>query len=79
MNPGTHSEAHAGWMTTDEAAAYLRVSVSQLRKLRGRGEIPAVRLGDRWRYRQDAIDRQLLGRQVEHKAATGHGRGRKAV
>lgn len=50
------------WMTTREAAAYLRVSVATLRNMTSNGEIPYRKLGRRNRYLLVEL-RQLLNSQ----------------
>ncbi len=47
--------------TSDEAAAYLRISTTGVRRLFRRGEIPARRLGRGWRVLKEDLDRFLHG------------------
>jgi hypothetical protein len=47
-------------VTPKEVAAYLRVPITWVREHsngRRRPQIPGFKLGSRWRYRQDEIDR----------------------
>jgi excisionase family DNA binding protein len=46
-------------MTIKEVAEYLRVPVSSLYKLAQQGKIPASRVGRRWRFRREIIDRWI--------------------
>ena len=50
-------------MTVDEVSEYLRCSVSMVRRLVGRSEIPYFRLGRLVRFRRREIDAWLSGRQ----------------
>lgn len=48
------------WLTTKEAAAYLRVSEGNLRTKVSRGQIQVHgKLGNSWRFRRDKLDDQL--------------------
>lgn len=50
------SAVATGWvgvdhlLTTDDAAAVLRVSAWTMRRLRRDGDVPAVRVGNAWRF-----------------------------
>ncbi len=50
------AQAPDQWMTTDQAAAYLRLSREALRARARRGTIPSHRDGDRWLYSRAEID-----------------------
>ena len=43
-------------MTTKEVARYLNLNVITIGKYAAQGRIPAVRIGNRWRFDKDAID-----------------------
>lgn len=45
------------WMTSKEAAAYIRVSVGQLRNMVWRGQVPAHHLKSRLRFLRADLDR----------------------
>ena len=47
------------WMTTEQAATYLQLSVPALRARAQRGTIPAVKDESRWIFRRDELDRHL--------------------
>jgi excisionase family DNA binding protein len=53
------------WMTTDEAAAYLRVHVETVRRWAREGTLPAAKLGNRggFRFRREDLDRFMEERQ----------------
>jgi excisionase family DNA binding protein len=44
-------------MTMDELAEYLKISKSTLYKLAVDNKIPGTKIGKRWRFHKDAIDR----------------------
>jgi excisionase family DNA binding protein len=50
-------------LTTEEAAAHLRLTSAALLKRVERGQIPAQRMGRRWRFRRRDLD-ALVGRGV---------------
>ena len=51
-------DERAGWLTTEEAAHYLQVSVETMRRWGRTGEIPAAKLGNRggFRFRREDLD-----------------------
>jgi excisionase family DNA binding protein len=52
------------FMTTAEAARYLRIDRSALYKLVGKGQIPAFKIFRDYRFDRDAIDKWMIYRQV---------------
>ena len=48
---------HRDWLTTEEAADYLRVHVNTVRRWAREGTIPAAKLGNRggFRFRREAL------------------------
>ena len=48
------------WLTSDEAAAYLKLSTPSLRNLVSNGVIPQYKLGNRSRFRLDDLRNLLL-------------------
>lgn len=44
------------WMTLQEVAGYLRVSKDSIYRLAQKGEVPASKIGNLWRFRKDEID-----------------------
>lgn len=46
-------------MTLDELAEYLKISKSTLYKLAQQGKLPGQKVGKRWRFHKQAIDRLL--------------------
>jgi excisionase family DNA binding protein len=52
-------------MTTDEVLDYLKVNSRTIYRLIHRGELPAVRVGRQWRFRQADLD-AWLDRQRLH-------------
>jgi excisionase family DNA binding protein len=49
-------------LSTEEAAAYLRVTPAALLKRVERGQVPGLRLGRRWRFRRRDLD-ALVGQE----------------
>ncbi len=56
----------ANWLTTAEAASYLRVHPETLRNWARKREIPAAKLGNRggFRFKREDLDRFLADRRV---------------
>ena len=44
------------WMTIEELASYLKLSRSKLYGLAQRGQIPASKIGNQWRFDREEID-----------------------
>jgi excisionase family DNA binding protein len=53
------TEARPRLMTTREVLAYLRVTPRTVYRLIREGDLPAVRMGGRWRFRRADLDRWL--------------------
>jgi excisionase family DNA binding protein len=49
-------------LSTEEAAAHLRLSPAALLKRVERGQVPGLRLGRRWRFRRRDLD-ALIGQE----------------
>ncbi len=58
-------DAQQGWLTTEEAAEFLKVHVETLRRWARTGVIPAAKLGNRggFRFRREDLDRFLEERR----------------
>ena len=54
------------WLTTPEAAAYLRVHIETMRTWARKGIVPAVKLGNRggFRFKREDLDRFLEERRL---------------
>ena len=48
------------WLTTEEAAAYLRISIASLRNLTSNGRVIYYKLGRRVRYQRTDLQNLLL-------------------
>ena len=47
------------WMTLEQTAKYLQISRDSLYKKAQRGEIPASKIGNLWRFNKNKIDAWL--------------------
>ena len=56
-------------LTTEEAAAYLRLHPRTISRLIKQGELPGVKVGRQWRVRRADLEARLRGRPSE--AGTG--------
>ena len=50
-------------MTPREAAEYLSVHVRTIYRLAKNGDIPGRKVGGSWRFKKDALDEWLFGRE----------------
>ncbi|MFQ6117810.1 MAG: helix-turn-helix domain-containing protein [Candidatus Bipolaricaulia bacterium] len=48
-----------GFIKPSEASRYLGIPIGEIYKMLDAGELPGVRLGDRWRIRLSALERWL--------------------
>lgn len=63
-------------MTLREASQYLGVSPDTLYKYLGEDKIPAFKLGNRWRFKKDLLDR-WMEKKSERGADSRRRRGKK--
>lgn len=56
-------------LTVKEAADLLRISEIGVRRLADQGEIPARRVGKRWRFSRTALEAFIRGSQPKRGAA----------
>lgn len=47
------------WLTMEELAAYLKMSRTKLYAMTQKGEIPASKIGNQWRFDRDEIDKWM--------------------
>ena len=60
-------------MTIGEVASYLRLHEQTVYKMAKNGDIPAFKVGNRWRFIQDDIDAWLRARRDSGIPAGGGG------
>ena len=51
------------WMTLEEIAQYLKVSKDSIYRLAQKGEIPASKIGNLWRFKKDEVDEWMKNRR----------------
>ncbi len=51
------------WMTVKEVALYLQLSTDLIYRYAQRCYIPATKVGSRWRFSRDQIDKWMLSQQ----------------
>lgn len=56
----------AAFLTTEEVLAYLKVNPRTIYRLIRTGELPAVRIGRQWRFRQSDLDEWLERQRPVH-------------
>ncbi len=61
-------------LTIEELSHYLRISKSTLYKQVRERKIPCQKIGRRWRFHKDAIDRWLEEKGSEHPESKGRRR-----
>jgi len=61
-----NKDAYAGWLTTEQAAAYLQVHPETMRRWARTKAVPAAKLGNRggFRFRREDLDRFLETRRM---------------
>ena len=47
------------WLTIEELATYLKISRTKLYGMAQRGEIPASKIGNQWRFDREEIDQWM--------------------
>ena len=52
------------WMTVKEVAEYLQLSGDQIYHLAQQGKIPVSRVGARWRFKKETIDKWMDANSV---------------
>jgi excisionase family DNA binding protein len=65
-------------MTLREASAYLGISPDTLYKYLSESKIPAFKLGNRWRFKKDLLDR-WMEKKSEHTEVVVNSRSRRLV
>lgn len=61
-------------LTPREAAQYLSVHVRTIYRLAKNGEIPGRKVGGSWRFKKEALDRWLSGRESPLPEGKSNGR-----
>lgn len=59
----TESSLKFEWLSTEEAASFLRISVKSLRNLTSNGKIPYYKFFNLNRYRKDELQKLLLAQK----------------
>jgi excisionase family DNA binding protein len=59
-----HVETRPAFLTTDEVLDYLKVTSRTIYRLIKAGDLPAVRIGRQWRFRQSDLDAWLDRQQA---------------
>ena len=54
------------WMTLQEVAEYLQLSKDLIYRLAQNGRIPASKVGSRWRFRRERVDRWMEDMAVDN-------------
>ena len=60
------------WMTLQEVAEYLQLSKDMIYRLAQSGRIPASKVGSRWRFRRERIDRWMEDMAVDSDSRGSH-------
>lgn len=55
------------WLTINQIAEYLQMSVSSIYKMAQAGEIPASKVGRQWRFKKSLIDKWIEDKSVLNK------------
>lgn len=60
------------WLTVKEVAEYLQLSPDQIYNLAQQGKIPASKVGARWRFKRENIDRWMEGQRVGDQSSANN-------
>lgn len=60
MSTAPHIAERKPLVTPKQAAAYLQLPLTTVQDYAKSGELPAVRLGRHWRFRQEDLDSRLV-------------------
>lgn len=60
------------WMTLHEVAEYLQLSRDYIYRLAQSGEIPASKVGSRWRFRRERVDSWMDNMEADTEARRNH-------
>ena len=58
------------WMTVKEVAEYLKFSSDLIYRLAQQGKIPVSKVGSRWRFQREKIDRWMEDKEVVGRVLT---------
>ena len=59
------------WMTVQDVADYLKVSTDLIYQLAQQGNIPASKVGNRWRFKKQKIDLWMAERDIAKNKRQG--------
>lgn len=57
------------WLTIDELAGYIKMSRTKLYGMTQRGEIPASKIGNQWRFDREEIDQWMKAHATGREAS----------
>ncbi len=60
---GEVMDTYDKWLTIDELAGYIKMSRTKLYGMAQRGEVPALKIGNQWRF-----DREEIGQSMKAHA-----------
>ncbi len=53
------------WLTLEQIAEYLQMSISSIYKMAQSGKIPSYKVGRQWRFKKEEIDKWVEKRKVK--------------
>lgn len=59
------------WLTIDELAGYIKMSRTKLYGMAQRGEVPASKIGNQWRFDREEIDQWMKAHATGQAADRG--------
>ena len=60
----TQTTSRDGFLTTEDVLSYLRINAKTVYRLIRSGDLPAVRVGRQWRFRQRDLDRWVVAQSI---------------
>ncbi len=59
------------WLTVEDLATYLKMSRTKLYAMTQKGDIPASKIGNQWRFDRDKIDKWMNEQKSVSKKISG--------
>ena len=55
------------WMTVEDVAEYLQLSMDMIYKMAQQGKLPASKIGAQWRFKREEIDKWVKSQRPSRK------------
>lgn len=55
------------WMTVEDVAQYLQLSMDMIYKMAQQGKLPASKIGAQWRFKREEVDKWVKSQRPNRK------------